>query len=314
MQVDAGSGREDDSGAYVKSAAGASHQGAVYAVAGSSSKIQGGALNHPAMFLSLNELGSMVLDIDGLRLDALFLDDVGNVLDYFTLLKGSGSQQDTEAPSVPANVRATIVTSDSISLQWDTATDNVGVTAYRVTRNGQTIATVGSTSLNDSGLLPSTSYDYAIRALDAAGNESIATTINVVTNAAAGGNPQDTEAPSVPANVRATAVTSDSISLQWDAATDNVGVTAYRVTRNGQAVATIGSTSLNDSGLLPSTSYDYTVRALDAAGNESAATTINVVTNAATVAPGHSGGSGALDLCLLLGLVGLLLRRGSRMP
>jgi len=92
--------------------------------------------------------------------------------------------------------------------------------------------------------------------------------------------PVDMEAPSSPANLGTTAVTSNSISLQWDAATDNVGVTGYRVSRNGQTIATVVSTSYNDSGLQPSTSYDYSVQALDAAGNESAASTINVVTNA----------------------------------
>ena len=185
MKVDSGSGREDDTGAYVKSAVGAINQGAVYSVVGSSSKIEGGSLNHPAMYVSFNELGSMVLDIDGLRLDSTFLDDAGNVLDYFTLRKDGGGLPDTEAPSSPANIQVTGVTSNSVSLRWDAATDNVGVTGYRVSRNGQTIATVGGTSLDDSGLQPATSYNYSVRALDAAGNESAAATTNAATNLAA---------------------------------------------------------------------------------------------------------------------------------
>jgi len=261
MQVDSGSGREDDTGAYVKSAPGAINQGAVYAVAGSSGKIGGGSLNHPAMFVSFNELGSMVLDFDGLRLDALFLDDAGNVLDYFTLIIDGSVLPDTEAPTSPANLRTTAVSSTSISLQWDAATDNVGVTAYRVSRNGQTIATVGTTSLDDSGLQPATSYNYNVRALDAAGNESAAATINVVTNAP----PADTEAPTSPANLRTTAVSSTSISLQWDAASDNVGVTAYRVLRGGRFLATAYALSFTNSGLQVSTTYAYSVSAIDAA-------------------------------------------------
>ena len=86
MVLDGGNGRETGDGAYEKMAA--PHEGAVYAVAGSSGKTSGGPLNHPAMFLSLNLLGSMVLDFDGPRLDATFLDSTGTVQDTFTILHG----------------------------------------------------------------------------------------------------------------------------------------------------------------------------------------------------------------------------------
>jgi hypothetical protein len=56
-------------------------------VAGSSGKISGGSLDHPAMFISMNSLGSMVLDISGNRLDARFLDSTGSVKDEFTIIK-----------------------------------------------------------------------------------------------------------------------------------------------------------------------------------------------------------------------------------
>ena len=200
------------------------------------------------------------------------------------------------------------MSSNSISLQWDAATDNVGVTGYRVSRNGQTIATVGTTSLDDSGLQPATAYDYSVRALDAAGNESAAATINVVTNAPAA----DTEAPTSPANLRTTAVSSTSISLQWDAASDNVGVTAYRVLRGGRYLATVYALSFTNSGLQVSTTYAYSVSAIDAAGNGSVQTTISATTNPATGAPNNSSGSGAADLLFLIGLVLLLRRRAVR--
>ncbi|RYD74086.1 MAG: hypothetical protein EOP84_20485, partial [Verrucomicrobiaceae bacterium] len=90
MVVQDGSGRVEDSGAYTKSASGPqSHAGAVYAVAGASGKISGGPLNHPAMFLSLNVLGSIVIDVDGERLDVQYLADTGGVQDRFTLIKGN---------------------------------------------------------------------------------------------------------------------------------------------------------------------------------------------------------------------------------
>ena len=82
-------GRTDGTGIYTKPTRGpAPHEGAVYVVAGSSGQISGGSLQHPAMCISLNVLGSLVLDFEGQRMDATFLDDKGEVRDYFTIRKG----------------------------------------------------------------------------------------------------------------------------------------------------------------------------------------------------------------------------------
>ncbi len=90
QKKDQGNGREDGDGAYHKATVGpAPHEGTVYVVAGSSGKISGGDLNHKAMIFSTNSLGSLVLDINGPRLDATFLNEQGKRLDYFTILKGS---------------------------------------------------------------------------------------------------------------------------------------------------------------------------------------------------------------------------------
>lgn len=84
--IQSGSGRVDGTGAYYK-VEGATNAGAVYAVAGSSGEASGGLLNHPAMYISLNELGSMVLDINDRTLLARFLNNNGTIRDYFTLTK-----------------------------------------------------------------------------------------------------------------------------------------------------------------------------------------------------------------------------------
>lgn len=88
MKKDPGGGRENETGAYRKPAGGASHAGAVYVVAGSAGQTGGGPLNHPAMFISLDSLGSLVLDVDGKRLDAMFLRSDGTTQDSFTIQKG----------------------------------------------------------------------------------------------------------------------------------------------------------------------------------------------------------------------------------
>ncbi len=89
MKLNAGDGREGGGGAYKKAGvAPTPHEGAVYVVAGSSGQASGGSLNHPAMYVSFNRLGSMVLDVNGNRLDARFLRETGAVDDSFTILKG----------------------------------------------------------------------------------------------------------------------------------------------------------------------------------------------------------------------------------
>lgn len=90
-QIDAGNGRTDGTGAYAKSAGSIPHEGAVYSVVGSSGQTGGGTLNHPAMFISLNEAGSMVLDIDGQTLNAKFINSSGVVRDHFTIAKSGAT-------------------------------------------------------------------------------------------------------------------------------------------------------------------------------------------------------------------------------
>jgi chitodextrinase len=159
-------------------------------------------------------------------------------------------------------------------------TDNVGVTGYNVHRGGVLIATLGAvTSFQDTGLNPSTSYTYRVRARDAAGNISTASSPASATTQPL----PDTTPPSVPTGLSATAVSSTQVNLAWTAATDNVGVSGYHVFRNGIQIATLGAvTTFQNTGLAASTSYSYTVRAYDAAGNVSGQ---SIAANATTQAP-----------------------------
>lgn len=89
MKLNAGNGRVDGTGAYVKPLGVSSKQGTVYVVCGSSGGPDPGNLKHPAMVYSASVAGSMVLDVNGNRLDAKFLSQTGTVLDYFTIQKGA---------------------------------------------------------------------------------------------------------------------------------------------------------------------------------------------------------------------------------
>lgn len=99
----------------------------------------------------------------------------------------------------------------------------------------------------------------------------------------------DTTAPTAPAHAAATAVSSSQINVSWSASTDNVGVTSYNVYRNGALIGSAAGTSFSDAGLTASTSYSYAVKAKDAAGNESAASS---TVSAATLAAGSGGATG----------------------
>jgi len=59
-------------------------------VAGSSSKVDHGPLDHPVMAVSMEEAGSLVIDVDGNRLTSRFINDKGEVKDEFSIQKQDG--------------------------------------------------------------------------------------------------------------------------------------------------------------------------------------------------------------------------------
>jgi endonuclease I/chitodextrinase len=97
---------------------------------------------------------------------------------------------------------------------------------------------------------------------------------------------QDTQAPTTVSNLAIPSKTSNSISLTWNASTDNVAVTSYDVYMNGSLKSNVTSTSTTVIGLNPSTTYSFYVKAKDAAGNTSAnSSTVSATTNAGTTPP-----------------------------
>jgi hypothetical protein len=126
MKVDAGSGRPGGSGSYKKLGAdpNAPHLGAVYTVAGSSGHATGGTLNHPAMYISLNNVGSVLLDVDGPTMHVKYLRETGAIDDYFTLQKlpiGSSVPPTITGPDVLANGMVGVPYSASMSASGDQA-------------------------------------------------------------------------------------------------------------------------------------------------------------------------------------------------
>ncbi len=96
--------------------------------------------------------------------------------------RSSSSGSDTLPPSTPTNLAAAVVSSSQVNLSWNSSSDNVGVTGYRVYRNGIQIGTTANTFYNDTNLSPATTYQYSVSAYDAAGNGSaISGTVSATT-------------------------------------------------------------------------------------------------------------------------------------
>lgn len=166
MVVDGGNGRPAGDGAYEKNAGPSPHEGTVYAVPGSSGQTSGVG-NHPIMVVKLNVLGSMILDVNGDRLDATFLQSNGNVRDTFTIMKGSG------LPPVLSAIAAVDVTDSSARITWssDKAADSLvdfGLTsAYGMQASDATQSMAHSIAL--SGLTASTTYHFRVTSTDSGG-------------------------------------------------------------------------------------------------------------------------------------------------
>jgi phosphodiesterase/alkaline phosphatase D-like protein len=185
FEINGGSGRVDGTGAYTKSGS-LPHSGAVYSVVGASGQVSGGTLNHPAMFLSLNELGSMVIDVSGSTMDIKYLNNNGTVRDYFTISKGTTPPT---VPAAPGSLTATAASSSAINLAWsDNSNNETGFDIERSTDNVNwaALASVGSNiqSYGDAGLAASTSYYYRVRAKNSAGSSSYSNVANATTLAA----------------------------------------------------------------------------------------------------------------------------------
>jgi chitodextrinase len=192
------------------------------------------------------------------------------------VLHGAAPIVDTQAPTAPATLLATATSGAEIDLSWTASTDDVGVTGYLVERcqgagcsNFVQIAAPTAASFADTGVAAGTSYSYRVRATDAAGNLSAYSNTGSATTPA-----PDTQAPSAPGTLTATAVSGTQVNLNWGAATDNVAVSGYIVQRcqgagcvNFSTIGTPGATTFTDTGLTSNTSYTYIVAARDTAGN-----------------------------------------------
>lgn len=223
------------------------------------------------------------------------------------------------APTAPGSLTAPTVQPGAVTLSWTAASDNVAIGGYRVTRNDTELATTsgGATSWTDTGALAGASYTYTVAAVDTSGNVGAAASRAVTVPGAVDPGPtpapsvnpdptptpdpgtapapdptpappqpplNDAAAPTAPERVNGDPTTT-TVALSWTPATDDTGVVAYRVTRNGTLVATPGGLSWKDTARQPRTTYIYTVAALDGVGNVSSESAVVVTTLPDTTRP-----------------------------
>lgn len=193
----------------------------------------------------------------------------------FTAQSTAPDNADDEAPSAPVNLQAAVAYTN-ITLSWLPATDNVGVVAYNVYKDGVKAMTVGGTAAAFTGLPQLTSFRFGVSAVDAAGNESLQSFISAVSGEE---ESQDVTPPTDPANLKAS-VGAYSVLFSWDASVDDRQLGGYVVQVDGIYYDSIpaNQTSVFIAGLTAQTPYTLGVYAYDKAGNNSATVEIDITT------------------------------------
>ena len=198
---------------------------------------------------------------------------------------------DTEAPTAPSNLTVTATTFSSVSLSWTESTDNVGVTFYDIYRGGAVVGSTPSLVFTDTGLIANTPYSYYAVARDLAGNNSAQSNlVNVTTDLE-----PDVTPPTTPENIIVTE-TADTITLDWDASTDDRGPITYEIYRDGELFASTSDTLFDDTGLSDGEAHDYELIARDGADNASAPTAIISARTLDITPPGVATGLGSTSV------------------
>jgi chitodextrinase len=186
--------------------------------------------------------------------------------------------RDQTAPTVPANLRITAATEDSISLAWSASTDNSGsihhyVTCYSGFMIPGAYCIWGSPvppAKTVTGLVPGKEFSFRVKAVDAAGNES------ALSSPVSGSTAPDVTPPTTPANFHVTATTPSSVSLAWNRSSDNWGF-SYQVLMDGEVVGSTGALTFRQRHVAPGTTHEFAVRARDTSGNLSPNSTSVIV-------------------------------------
>ena len=178
---------------------------------------------------------------------------------------------DTEAPSVPAEVKATDVTETTAKLTWSEATDNVGVAGYNVYVNEAKVneELVAGTEFALTDLTEATEYTVRVSAVDAAGNESARSEATIFTTLES--EKPAPEKPAAPTNVKISEIKHTKALVTWDPVLARAAVEGYNVYLDGEKVnaTPVKETRYELTGLKVGTKYNVAVTAVNEEGTES---------------------------------------------
>ena len=213
---------------------GAGREGAVYVVAGSSGKTQdypgivdngtGNGTGHPAMFLSWERMGSVIVDVDGHRMDVRFLRQNGTIGDTFAITRGPRTNA---APSVTLTTPVTggqFSENTPITLNATATDSDQGIKEVVFYANSSRIGVVTNASSGDRYHMNYSpprvgSYTFEARAVDHFGNSTFSAAVNITV--AAGPPTPDTTAPAAVVNLATSSITTASVALNWTAPGDD---------------------------------------------------------------------------------------------
>ena len=252
-----GDGKTDGNGAYTKSAG--NPEGAVYITAGSSGKVTGTLTSHNAMYASLYELGSCVLEVSGTTLNLKFIRETGAITDYFTIQKGCTAV-------VPTGLTASNIGSTTATVSWDDVSGASYDLRYREVGSPTWITnSVSSLSSDLTGLSSLTDYEVQVRSVCDVGVNSAYTSSVLFTTL---GVPVCTA--TVPTGLTVSNIDITTVTISWDDVPNASYDLRYREA-GSPTWTTIAVTLLTSdlTGLTSSTQYEVQVRSTCGVGDNS---------------------------------------------
>lgn len=178
-----------------------------------------------------------------------------------------------ESPTTPSNVTVRLADTGGVELRWRESSDDIGVSGYRIFRNGSALGTSKTALFRDRDAKQGQKYVYSVVAFDASGNVSTMSpkaeiSVPVSDNAIA---TTDTVPPAAPSDISVEVLGGHAVRIRWGVSNDNVGVANYMVYRDGSNIGTtFSATYYDDTTAEPGKRHAYHVVARDIAKNESA--------------------------------------------
>jgi hypothetical protein len=181
--------------------------------------------------------------------------------------------QDTQPPSTPQNLDTVEVSAVAVTIAWSPSEDNVGVEKYVIKNKTFNYGNTSDTTFTFDFLWPENTLELTVIAVDSAGNESEPSAVLTVTTL------PDTLVPSIPENCTALDTAACMVSLRWDRAHDDAGVTGYMVIVGETDSFEVQDTFFTVRQLTPETHYSFAVKSIDVVNKHSAVSnTVEVTT------------------------------------